>query len=212
MTNKKLFLTGAGVAFVTVLALLVIKGVIQNTSAGSINPGVEQKLQEQFYGFQRYKVGQNPLPPVVLYNSENLKVHSDTFKGQYLMLNMWATWCPGCVQELPSLAKLSEHFSDRDLPVQVIAVSLDRNKDIKDINEFLLKYDVGALASYHDTDRSLARAYPVNGMPTTLLIDSEGNIIYEMMGEADWQEDDIVKFLEAEIRPDKEMISVQNSP
>ena len=211
MTNKNFIVIGSACAFVVVMLLLMVK-MITDIPAQRIDQQVKEKAIEQFYDFKEYRVGKNVLPPITFYDPHNQKISTDIFKGKYLFLNMWATWCPGCVNELPSLEKLSHYFSAKEYPVVVLAISLDRKKNMQEVAEFLFNHNVGPFALYHDTDKELARAYPVNGMPTTLLIDPDGNVIYEFMGEADWQEPNLLALLQAEIHPYYESLINQNSP
>ena len=83
---------------------------------------------------------------------------------------------------------------------KLIALSLDRQKTQAELTEFLGRYDVSDFALYHDTDRKMTKAYPLDGMPTTLLINPDGYILYEFMGEADWQEDALYTFLVNQIQ------------
>ena len=105
------------------------------------------------------------------------------FKGKVVLLNFWATWCPPCRAEMPSLNKLYHALKPRGL--EVVAVSTDRS--ISDIKDFQEKHKVD-FPMLFDGDRSAAKLYRVFSMPTTLLIDRNGMIVEKFYGEYDWTE------------------------
>jgi peroxiredoxin len=159
-----------------------------------------ERATKQFVNFKVYDPTEREFPAYAhFYNPKGQKVTIGNYNGQYVLMNLWATWCPGCVKELPSLQNLGLYLQREKYPVTLIGLSLDREKTPVELAEFLARYDIAPFALYHDTDKSISKAYPVRGMPTTLLINPKGYVIYEFMGEADWMEPDLVKFLKEEI-------------
>jgi thiol-disulfide isomerase/thioredoxin len=98
-------------------------------------------------------------------------------KGKVVLLNFWATWCPPCKAEIPSIETLSR--SMKDLPFEVFAVDLGESPvSVKGfVAENKMSYPV-----YLDTANSLARAYASQGIPTTYLLDKSGRFIASMVG------------------------------
>ncbi len=121
-------------------------------------------------------------------------VRIDNKDKQYTVLNIWATWCAPCVKELPSLKRL-----DQILPNQkgwrVMAVSIDANKDIEKISAFTKKLNVTNIASYYDINGDLQKSLNIKGLPTTLILNNHGMILYEIRGDAFWHEEKVVDFL-----------------
>ncbi len=121
-------------------------------------------------------------------------VRIDNKDKQYTVLNIWATWCAPCVKELPSLKRL-----DQILPNQkgwrVMAVSIDANKDIEKISAFTKKLNVTNIASYYDINGDLQKSLNIKGLPTTLILNNHGLILYEIRGDAFWHEEKVVDFL-----------------
>jgi len=105
------------------------------------------------------------------------------FEGEVLVLNLWATWCAPCRKEMPQLDALQAHFDGR--AVRVIALSLDRGTGDKP-KKFLQELGVKHLTWVHDGSYKSARALGLIGLPTTLIIDTEGYEIGRLAGEADW--------------------------
>ena len=105
------------------------------------------------------------------------------FEGEVLVLNLWATWCAPCRKEMPQLDALQAYFDGR--AVRVIALTLDRGTGDKP-KEFLQELGVKHLTWVHDGSYKSARALGLIGLPTTLIIDTEGYEIGRLAGEADW--------------------------
>lgn len=104
------------------------------------------------------------------------------WQGQWLLLNVWATWCAPCVAELPTLQGLG--LSNPRL--QVIAVSFDTGKTTNDINAFLAKRNIGPFAGYMDSTRALQTALRSSGIPMSYLINPQGQIVARYRGAANW--------------------------
>jgi peroxiredoxin len=109
-----------------------------------------------------------------------------SMRGKVLLLNFWATWCPPCVSEMPSLNKLYQELRPRGF--EVVAVSLDKSAD--GVREYVSKRGFKFLVLI-DESNTVSRRYKVFSTPTTFLIDRQGNIVERFYGEYDWQDRDI---------------------
>jgi len=103
------------------------------------------------------------------------------FRGHVVLVNLWATWCAPCVQEMPSLARLQAKLPD----LAVLAISQDR-RGAAAVDPFLARLDLRGLAAFLDPDNDASRAFDVVGLPTSILIDRSGRIVGELVGAADW--------------------------
>lgn len=106
------------------------------------------------------------------------------FDGQYVLVNFWATWCPPCVVELPSLDRLQRHFKGRGL--EVIAVSMDQQRTQKQIKDFLYSRNIGNFAAHWDYRGEVRKKVYMRGLPTSYLLDPKGNILHIFEGDANW--------------------------
>lgn len=106
------------------------------------------------------------------------------FSGRVVLLNLWATWCPACVYEMPSLDKLQARLGgDR---FTVITLSVD-SQGARDVVPFFRRLGIRNLPAYLDPVGRTAEALEVaEGLPWTFLIDHRGRVMGYMKGAADW--------------------------
>jgi thiol-disulfide isomerase/thioredoxin len=106
------------------------------------------------------------------------------FKGRVVLLNYWATWCAPCVEEMPSLERLQAKHGGADFTV--LAISVDR-QGLPVVEPFLERIGLRQLPIYLDRSGASMRAFAVRGLPTTMLIDRQGNELGRLEGMADWE-------------------------
>ncbi|MFN7112800.1 MAG: TlpA disulfide reductase family protein [Alphaproteobacteria bacterium] len=123
------------------------------------------------------------LPDVTFYDAEGQPVRLADFAGKVLLVNLWATWCPPCVAELPALDALQAKLRDRGL--HVLPVSLD-NKPTAEIAEFLAARRVEQIRLYVDTDRQIPMKWTYAGIPASFLIGRDGVVIEQFDGPREW--------------------------
>ena len=108
------------------------------------------------------------------------------FRGRIVVLNLWATWCLPCREEMPSLERLQAAFKDK--PVSVVALSVDR-AGAERVTAFLDELKLHDLAVYRDPTTAATRTLKVPGLPATLLIDREGREVGRVLGLTEWDSD-----------------------
>ena len=118
------------------------------------------------------------------------KVSLDQFRGQVVVLNFWATWCPPCVEELPSLMNMQDRMKGRG--VIVLGVSIDVDADA--YHRFLKQRNVNFL-TVRDPEQKVAAMYGTSGWPETYVIDRKGVMRRKFIGAVDWNSPDVVRFL-----------------
>lgn len=110
-------------------------------------------------------------------------VRLSDYAGKVVLLNIWATWCPPCRAEMPTLDRLAGAFAGPDF--EVIALSTDR-AGVEPVAQFFKDIRVKNLKVMHDRSRDVARQAGVLGLPVTLILDRQGREIARMLGDADW--------------------------
>jgi DsbE subfamily thiol:disulfide oxidoreductase len=111
-------------------------------------------------------------------------------KGEIILLNFWATWCPPCRKEIPSMVKLHKKLSSQGL--RIVAVSVDKNRD--DLENFVKEHQMPFMV-LHDVDSIAARQYGVFRFPETFLIDREGRVRHRLVGEVEWMSEPMIQIL-----------------
>ena len=104
-----------------------------------------------------------------------------------MLVNFWATWCPPCVEELPSLMTLQERMKGRGLVV--VGVSIDVDGDA--YHRFLKLHNIN-FVTVRDPDQKVAAMYGTSGWPETYIIDRQGVLRRKFVGPVDWNAPDVV--------------------
>jgi thiol-disulfide isomerase/thioredoxin len=107
----------------------------------------------------------------------------DAYRGRPVVLNFWATWCAPCVLELPTLDKLQAELGGAKF--EVVAVSVDL-RGIDKVGPFWTEKGYKHLAIRLDQRGAMMKAFGTRGLPTTFLVDHEGNVVGYLEGHADW--------------------------
>jgi thiol-disulfide isomerase/thioredoxin len=139
-----------------------------------------------------------PLPAPALHFTDRSgkDVSLADFRGKFLLVNLWATWCAPCLEEMPSLERLQAKLGG----VTILAVSEDR-RGAELVDPFVAKHGLEKLAIYLDPKNEAPRALKVGGLPTSYLIDRDGRILGDLAGAAEWDSDKMVKLLESYLGP-----------
>ena len=134
--------------------------------------------------------GTKTLPnPVVLDMDENVvEIGSN---GNILVINFWATWCAPCKKEMPSLNNLAKNMKYDDL--RIITVASGRNSK-EAIESFFSDNDLVNLNKFRDPRGKIAMSYGVTALPTTVVIDPSGKEIGRIIGDIDWNTENIRAF------------------
>ena len=116
-------------------------------------------------------------------------VSLNQFQGKPVVLNFWATWCPPCIQEMPSLVQLQKQLGDK---VTILAVSED--DDDTAYKQFVRDHNVDLL-TVRDTRQKTNGLYGTTGFPETFVIDRTGKIVRKFIGPQEWTSPEIVDYL-----------------
>ena len=120
-------------------------------------------------------------PEFILKDMNGRPFSLSSLKGKAVLINFWATWCPPCRSEMPSLNKLHKEYGSGGLVV--LAVSTDKTSS--GVRDFLSKHPVD-FAVLMDSDSKVSRQFKVFSLPTTFLLDKSGVIRQRFLGEEEW--------------------------
>jgi cytochrome c biogenesis protein CcmG, thiol:disulfide interchange protein DsbE len=139
----------------------------------------------------------NTAPDFTIQDSEH-SVTLSQYRGKIVVLNFWATWCPPCIEEMPSLVQMQKKMQDKG--VTVLAVSVD--DDANDYHKFLKDHSIDLLTvreSGQRTDKGViapvSSRYGTIKVPETYIIDRGGVIRRKFIGPVDWNQTEIVEYL-----------------
>ena len=118
------------------------------------------------------------------------QISLNQFRGQVVVLNFWATWCPPCNQELPSIMDMQNRLRGRG--VVVLGVSIDVDGDV--YHRFLKERSVN-FVTVRDPEQKVANLYGTSMWPESYVIDRQGVLRRKVVGPINWDSPDVMQFL-----------------
>lgn len=131
-------------------------------------------------------------PAFTVVTDDGRQISASDFGGKLLVLNFWATWCPPCIDEIPSLDAMAKQL--RPKGVVVLGISVDRNEAA--YQRFLKQARVSFLTA-RDPEAKISSSYGTFRFPETYVIDSRGRVRQKHIGPRDWMDPEILQSLEA---------------
>ncbi len=153
-----------------------------NEMSSTVSSGVAAELQP---------IEGTPLAPdLELTDIEGKRWSLASLRGEVVLLNFWATWCPPCVEEIPSLGRLDLRLEGKPFRV----VSVDVGEEAEQVREFLKRVpaDFPVLL---DPEGSVTGPWKIRAFPTSFLIDREGRLRYGYFGGLEWDSDAVVALI-----------------
>lgn len=138
-------------------------------------------------------VSGNPVAPKLkLLDMDGKQINLEQLKGKVVIVNFWATWCPPCRAEMPSLQRLWKKLGASK--IQIVAVNVGEDADT--VLGFMGTLDESpTFPIVFDKDSTTLRAWPVRGLPTTFLIDKKGHIAYRAIGGRHFDSPENIRFI-----------------
>lgn len=118
-------------------------------------------------------------------------------RGKVVLVNFWATWCPPCLDEMPSMQQLQRRMANQ--PFEMLALSVDDSWQT--VNRFM-KNNAFTLPVYADFDKRISTLYGTHMWPETYIVDKKGRIAYKVVGPKDWTSSEVLKFLDVLVAED----------
>ena len=137
-----------------------------------------------------------PAPEFTLPGLDGNMVKLVDYKGKVVLLNIWATWCPPCVEEMPSMEKLYQELKDEDF--QILAVSIDVSGG-NVVAPFMKKHKL-SFPALTDTQGTLKSLYRTTGVPESFIIDKDGIIAEKIIGPRDWATPGVISYFRSLIQ------------
>lgn len=180
-------MTGRKVSIVAAAAALVLLS-LSPAAAAADKPWYAPRLEKLgFYVFD---------PPMTF---QDFKVASlagpektrSSLKGKIVLLNFWATWCPPCKEEIPTIESLSRSMKGKNFDIMAVSVG----EDLATVKSFVAAQKM-SFPIYLDPRNSLTRTYASQGIPTTYLLDKEGRFIAGIVGGYNYADSEFISLLD----------------
>jgi len=130
-------------------------------------------------------------PDFTVKDLEGKEVTLSSLKGSVVLVNFWATWCPPCKEEIPSMITLNKAMSGKAF--RMLAISIDEGG--KDAVSTFFKGSRD-LPSYLDSESAISQLYGTTGVPETFIVDKQGIIQKKIVGGMDWSAPDVIAYLD----------------
>ncbi len=172
--GKKPTVASVLVPIACILAVtLVVLGYLRGRDNHRHGPGDSGEI--------RRRVGEK-IPDLELRSLDGKSTKLSELGGKVVLLNFWATWCPPCVKEMPSLQQLSDAYSSQGLVV--VGLNLDDNPQ-EVLAPFLAKHSIH-FQNFTDPQGEIANRFDVSGLPLTFVFDANRTLLLEQIGDEDW--------------------------
>ncbi|MCU7959220.1 MAG: TlpA family protein disulfide reductase [gamma proteobacterium symbiont of Bathyaustriella thionipta] len=122
-------------------------------------------------------------PDFMLSDMDGQQHRLSDYRGKVVIVNFWATWCPPCRAEMPSMQRAWERLQKED----IFMLGIDVGEDEDTVFQFSANYPV-EFPLLLDLDSSVANQWPLRGVPTTFVIDTKGQIAYRAIGGREWDD------------------------
>jgi peroxiredoxin len=132
-----------------------------------------------------------PAPDFTASDINGRSVGLADYRGRVVLLNIWATWCPPCVDEMPSLEKLNREFKDQNFAL--LAVSIDSD-GIAAVAPFMAKHGL-TFRALVDSQAAIQTSYAITGVPETFIIDKKGILARKVIGPLDWSAPEVLEYI-----------------
>jgi thiol-disulfide isomerase/thioredoxin len=148
----------------------------------------ENKLSKNIVINDELKVYDN----LYFFDQDNKQVYLDRYRGKLVLLNFWAIWCAPCKEEMPSLDKLKVNKKLNNIEIFPINIG---NDSIEKSKEFFKDLNIKNLKLYFDPKINLAKELSLRGVPTTVLVNKNGEEFARIIGIVDFEDPNIVDWL-----------------
>ena len=129
---------------------------------------------------------------VIFLDNKDQKTNINQYIGNLLILNFWATWCEPCKEEMPSLDKLQAN-PELD-KIKVFAINIGK-ENLNKVNKFFIDFNIKNFEPYFDPPTTLAKKFSLRGIPTSILINKEGQEFARIIGSVDFEDKSFVKWI-----------------
>jgi len=133
-----------------------------------------------------------PISSLIFEDFSGNKINLKDYQGKLVIINFWATWCAPCKKEMPSLDALYQDSNFKNL--EVLAVNMQQPNKLK-TKKFFSELNIKNIKIFFDSDLNFVKKFKLRGVPTTVLINKKGEEFATIIGEANFQDKNFLKWL-----------------
>ena len=154
------------------------------------------KAEELFYesGFGVLKET-TAAPDFTIETLQGDRVSLSDYRGQVVLLNLWATWCPPCREEMPSMQSVYDQLKDRGFSILAVAAPNPPRETFEKIENYISENEY-TFPVLIDSESKVNRTYGTGSIPTSWVVDTEGNLVARLVGATDWESESIMRAFE----------------
>ena len=131
------------------------------------------------------------IPALDLYTLSGEPVDLRNYRGNVVILNIWASWCAPCIREIPAITKLQQEL--KNSKIKIIGVSVDDS--VTGLPRFLKRNKVSDFMTLVDPRKTVDNVIPLTVVPTNYILDGDGNMVGVLRGYLPWEDPDVLTFL-----------------
>ena len=129
---------------------------------------------------------------VIFLDDADEEINIQNLDSKLIILNFWATWCEPCKEEMPSLNRLQANQKLKNLKIYPINIG---KENLNKVKSFFTELDINNLEPYFDNPSTLAKIFSLRGLPTTIILNSEGEEFARIIGSIDFDNENFINWL-----------------
>jgi len=186
------------------LLLLVVGGIFAFSTHGKdgvISPVVDMAVMNGDMMKMELFAPRKNLPEVHYMADMRSDADIRDLKGQWTLVNLWASWCAPCITEMPDLQRLNDVYEGQGF--RVIAISLDTAEDALEIQGTIAMHKFGKIANNWDYNGEVFRNLTNGSLPMSFIVDPDGKVFSRYIGEAKWASPEALAFVDSLLKSSK---------
>ncbi len=127
-------------------------------------------------------------PDFTLQDMDGVKYQLSDYRGQPVIVNFWATWCPPCREEMPSMERAWNKLKDQGVAMLAINVGEDEDTVFTFLGDYPANFTI-----LLDQSGAISEAWPLKGLPTTFIVSPDGRLVYQAVGGREWDDEQLLE-------------------